>query len=73
MSDVTVHIDETLDMTALLALQHDLEKMNGVERINATENRPHLMVVTYDHQQMHSTAILSEFTEHGYHAELIGF
>ena len=73
MSDVTIHIDETLDMTALLAMQHELEKMKGVQRIDARENRPHLMVVTYDHQQTHSGEILSEFSEHGYHAELIGF
>ena len=73
MSDVTIHIDETLDTTALLALQHDLARMKGIEKIDATEKRPHLMVVRYDHHEMDSEAILSEFYGHGYHAELIGF
>ena len=73
MSDVTVHIDETLDVDTIQALQHDIYRMNGVEHIDSSLNAPHLMVVTYDNQTMNSHAILSAFTDHGLHAELIGF
>ncbi len=73
MSDVTVHIDENLDASALLALQNDLSHLQGVEHIDTADQRPHLMVVKYDHREMDSTRILSRFRDHGYHAELIGF
>ncbi len=73
MSDITVHIDETLDSSAWYVLQQDLSSLHGVEQINAQQHRPHLMVVKYDHQITDSGAILSEFHDHGYHAELIGF
>jgi len=73
MSDVTIHIDETLDATALLALQQDLVRMKGVEHVDAAREHPHLMVVRYDNQRLDSGTILSECYDHGYHAELIGF
>ena len=73
MSDITVHIDETLDVSSIQALQDDLCKMGGVDHIDSTETRPHLMVVNYDHQSLDSSTILTEFTNHGLHAELIGF
>ncbi len=73
MSDITIHIDETLDSTTLQALQHNLSRIEGIDHIDAQEQHPHLMVVSYDHQQMDSAAILSSFTNQGLHAELIGF
>ena len=73
MSDVTIHIDETLDSTTLQALQHNLSRIDGIDHIDAQESRPHLMVVSFDHQAMSSAAILSSFTNQGLHAELIGF
>ncbi len=72
MSDVTVHIDETLDDSALLALQHNLSRIDGVDHVDAQNRHPHLMVVSYDHHLLNSRAILSSFTNQGLHAELIG-
>lgn len=73
MSDVTIHIDETLDASALVALQHNLSRIDGVDHIDVQQQRPHLMVVTYDHSLMDSAEVLSSFTNQGLHAELIGF
>lgn len=73
MSDITVHIDETLDVSTIQDLQDELGRMEGIEHIDSTTRHPHLMVVKYDHDRMNSNTILSEFTNHGYHAELIGF
>ena len=72
MSDVTIHIDETLDASTIQSLQHDLSQLNGVEHIDASADHPHLMVVKYDQKAMSSGALLNEFSEHGLHAELIG-
>ena len=73
MSDVTIHIDETLDSSTIQALQQDLSEVAGIQKINSQEKRPHLMVVSYDREQMNSSFILSTFTNQGLHAELIGF
>ncbi len=73
MSDVTVHIDETLEPSALDTLRQDVSRLQGVRHIDASDSRPHLMVVKYDHRETDSTQILSSFFSHGYHAELIGF
>jgi len=73
MSDVTIHIDETLDSSAIQFKQHDLSKVVGIKKINSQEKRPHLMVVSYDGKLMNSGSILSSFTRQGLHAELIGF
>lgn len=73
MSDVTVHIDETLDSSALATLRQDVSRLQGVKHIDSSAHRPHLMVVSYDHRETNSTRILSSVFNHGYHAELIGF
>lgn len=73
MSDVTIHIDETLDSSSIQAIQHDLSRVVGIERIDSQERHPHLMVVSYDGKMMNSGYILSTFTNQGLHAELIGF
>lgn len=73
MSDITIHIDETLDTSSIQAIQDDLYKVVGIEKINSQEQRPHLMVVSYDGKVMNSGNILTRFTNQGLHAELIGF
>ena len=73
MSDITIHIDETLDSSTILALQHDLTQQDGIENIKSEETRPHLMVVTYNKNLTSSEDILLSFTSQGLHAELIGF
>ena len=72
MSDITIHIDETLDSSSLLALQHDLSQEPGIKNIYAEETKPHLMVVTFDSKITSSEDILASFTSQGLHAELIG-
>ena len=73
MSDVTIHIDETLDSSAIEVIQQELCKIAGIEKINSQQQRPHLMVVSYDRKMMNSESILSKFINQGLHAELIGF
>jgi len=73
MSDITIHIDETLDSPTILALQNDLTQLDGIKSVESKENRPHLMVITYDSKLTSSEDILLNFTSQGLHAELIGF
>ncbi|MBT3205515.1 MAG: ATP-binding protein [Gammaproteobacteria bacterium] len=73
MSDVTIHIDETLDSSTIQEIQQDLSRVAGIDKINSQERNPHLMVIEYDRKMMSSSSILSTFTSQGLHAELIGF
>ncbi len=73
MSDVTIHIDETLDSSTIQEIQQDLSRVAGIDKINSQERNPHLMVIKYDREMMSSRSILSTFTSQGLNAELIGF
>jgi len=73
MSDVTIHIDETLNKRSMLALGEDIAHHGGVEHVNFNDKHPHLMVVRYDKERLSSQALLAAVTDHGLHAELIGF
>lgn len=72
MSDITIHIDETLDSSSIRALQDELSQEPGVKNIFSNETKPHLMVVTFDSKITTSDDILASFTAQGLHAELIG-
>lgn len=73
MSDVTVHIDETLNQRSVQALIKEITRQGGIDHIDYNEHKPHLMVVNYDHDKLDSAGVLSAFTDQGLHAELIGF
>ncbi len=73
MSNVTVHIDENLDVSAFHDVEHNLEALHGVNTVKGTDKRPHLMVVDYDYKEISSQNILGALVGQGYHAELIGF
>ncbi len=73
MSNVTVHIDENLDISAFHDVEHNLEALNGVNTVTGTDKHPHLMIVDYDYKEISSQHILGALIGQGYHAELIGF
>ncbi len=73
MSDVTVHIDETLTERSIQALSDEIEHYSAVEHVDYSLKHPHLMVVKYDPTRMDSSAILAAISDQGLHAELIGF
>jgi len=70
--DVTIHIDETLDADTRRQLEEDLRDQPGVVSVHASGKTPHLMVVTYNPEQIQSQAILRTVTHGHLHAELIG-
>ena len=72
MTDVTLHIDESLDEPDLQAVENDLRGQDGVISVHHEPRRPHLMLVEYDIDASSSRAILNTVTQRGLHAELIG-
>ncbi|MBL7003379.1 MAG: ATP-binding protein [Gammaproteobacteria bacterium] len=73
MSNVTVHIDENLDVSAFHDVEHNIQALEGVNTVTGSDKHPHLMVVDYDHRNTNSQVILGALVGQGYHAELIGF
>ena len=72
MSDILIHIDNTLDQAAKTDLEGQLLKQSGVRRAVTSASAQHLMIVDFDHDQTNSMNILHTVHNSGYHAELIG-
>ncbi|HEX9593503.1 MAG TPA: ATP-binding protein [bacterium] len=72
LPDVLLHIDETLDHARLKAIEDRLRQEPGVISVAFHDDKPHVMVVTYDPQETRSTRILETVTTQGVHAELVG-
>jgi hypothetical protein len=72
LADVTVHIDQTLNLERRGQIEDVLRAIDGVVSVHNPDERPHLTVVEYNPAKTHSGAILSTVTGQGVHAELIG-
>lgn len=72
MTDVTIHIDETLKPDRMEQLRDSLLEKSGVMAAVYRKENPHLMVVEYDPQRIDSHKLLMTVESHGVHAELIG-
>jgi hypothetical protein len=72
LADITVHIDETLDPSRLGKIEEGLHGLDGVVSACHQEDKPHLMVVTFNLAKLGAHDILTHVTGHGVHAELIG-
>jgi hypothetical protein len=72
MSDVTIHIDESLDKARLEKLRDILLHEAGVMAADYQKSRQHLMVVEFDPERNNSANLLKTVKAQGVHAELIG-
>jgi len=72
LPDLLIHLDETLDHDHLAAIEATLRQDPGVVSVAFHDDRPHVMVVTYDPKATTEGAILERVTAEGVHAELVG-
>lgn len=72
LTDVTLHIDETLDASRLTSIEDGLRGLDGVVSVSHLENRPHLKIVAFNPAKLNARAVLAQVIAHGVHAELIG-
>ncbi len=72
VSDVLVHIDETLPPDQLKTLENHIHGMGGVVSACNRDDRPHLISVSYDPALVKSHDILVKIQSEGIHAELVG-
>ncbi len=73
VSDVAVHIDETLNDRELVNLEQAIRSDYGVVSVGHNENDKHMMFVLYDPEEIRGKDILGRVIDQGFHAELVGF
>ncbi|MES9945147.1 MAG: hypothetical protein B6D77_12515 [gamma proteobacterium symbiont of Ctena orbiculata] len=71
-ANAVVHINESLSHEQIQNIEKNLSGVRGVVSACAHIKTPHLMVVDYDPQTIHSRDLLSHFKRSGVHASLIG-
>ena len=71
MLDVTLHIDEETTHDEREGLRDVFLSKNGVMTADCRDDRPHLMIVGYDPEDITAVELLATAQNRGYHAELI--
>jgi copper chaperone CopZ len=72
LADVTIHVDENLDVTKRAEIEQKLRAIDGVVSVHNPDDKPHLAVVEYDPNKVNSTALLEVVKDEGVHAQLVG-
>ena len=72
LTDITLHIDENLDIQQRQTIETSLRSLNGVVSVHNDAKTPHLAMVEYNPDMTSSQDILAQVTNQGVHAELIG-
>ena len=71
-TDVTFHIDETLNHKSLEDIRDVLLAQDGVESASFHDKNPHLMIVLYDTDRVSCQQLLGKVETKGVHAEITG-
>lgn len=71
MLDVTLHIDEETTHTEREKLRDAFFRKNGVLTADIRDEKPHLMIVGFDPEEITSAELLKTVKRNGYHAEMI--
>jgi hypothetical protein len=70
-TDFVVHIDETLNQTALESIEDGIRHSPGVISAGHSPERPHLVQVIYDTEATRMVNIVQEVRQHGLHAQAV--
>ena len=71
MLDVTLHIDEDTTHNERENLRDAFFSMKGVMTADCRDERPHLMIVGFDPENITTADLVATVQKQGYHAELI--
>jgi hypothetical protein len=72
LTDVMIHIDETLPAETRAEVESRLRAVDGVVSVKNPDNKPHLTIVEYRPDKTDAQVLLRGVREQGYHAELVG-
>jgi len=70
--DFLVHIEETLDESALEAIENSIRDGKAVAAASHHANNPHIIQVVYDSNLTHASDIVQAICKHGVHAQAVG-
>jgi len=71
ISDVMVHVNESMDELTLHSLEDAMREDRGVVSVGHNPRHPHLLLVAYDSAVARSTTFMHQFPERGLHAQLV--
>jgi hypothetical protein len=72
MSDVMIHINESLSDEARNALENAMLKVDGVISPRFNPGKAHLLMVAFDLEKTNAAALLERIRAAGYTAQLVG-
>ena len=72
ISDVMIHIDESLGEEARTSLEDTLRKVEGVVSPKFGAGKEHLLLVAYDTEKTNTSVLLDKTRAAGYTAQLVG-
>ena len=72
ISDVMIHINESLSVEARSSLEDEMRTIDGVVSPRFSPNKAQLMIVAFDPGKTSSAALLEKARAAGYTAQLIG-
>ncbi len=73
MADVVIHINESVDHDRRTAIADLVRDHAGVMAVSHHDEKPHLMIVEFDPDQVHAKELLQVVLNQGVHAQLVGF
>ena len=73
ISDVTLHIDESISHEEREKFRDVLLKMDGVMAADSNDKTPHLMLIEYNPDIIEAVEFVHSAKRRGMHAELVGF
>lgn len=72
MADVVIHINESVDHESRVEIANAIRDQAGVMGVAHHDEKPHLLIVEFDPNQVHAKNLLQVALDMGVHAQLVG-
>lgn len=72
ISDIIIHINETLNTEQRASLEDNMRQVEGVVSPRFNPGKEHFLVVAYDTDKTSTSALLANTRKAGYTAQLVG-
>jgi hypothetical protein len=72
ISDVMIHINESLNVEARTSLEESMRQIEGVVAPRFSPGKEHLLVVAYNTKETSTAALLEKARAAGYTVQLVG-
>jgi len=72
ISDIIIHINETLSRENRTSLEDNMRQIDGVVSPRFNPGKEHFLVIAYDTEKTSTSALLANTRKAGYTAQLVG-